>query len=111
MKDEHHPTPRDTRWGYITSTLEKTDWDIRKASVLLNVSERFLRNEIRKMGRGEVRGPERRGKKLSKRKTIWKIYSQATRLSMPYGWERCLLSNPLLAAFHYGRKPFKKSLK
>jgi len=36
--------------GRPLSTLERTGWDVGKASIILKVSEQFLKGEIRKMG-------------------------------------------------------------
>jgi hypothetical protein len=58
MKDAVYPSLRETRWAHIISTLEKTRWDIKEASILLRVSERYLRNEIRKMGRRGTKSGE-----------------------------------------------------
>jgi len=50
MTDRAHLTLREARRQYILSILDRTGWDVRKASALLKVSERFLKGEIRKMG-------------------------------------------------------------
>ncbi|OPY64580.1 MAG: hypothetical protein A4E57_03492 [Syntrophorhabdaceae bacterium PtaU1.Bin034] len=50
MSNRDYLTLRETRWRYILSTLERTGWDLKKASILLKVSERFLKNELKRMG-------------------------------------------------------------
>lgn len=55
MSDRHYPTLRETRRRHILSILERTGWDIKKASILLKVSERYVKNEIKKMAAGGIR--------------------------------------------------------
>lgn len=46
---ENIETLREVRRSHILKTLENAEWDFQKASVMLNVSENFLRNEVKKI--------------------------------------------------------------
>ncbi len=50
MASQQHFTLEETRWRHILSTLEKVGWNVKKASSLLKVSERFIRTELHKIG-------------------------------------------------------------
>ena len=43
-------TLKQIRKEHITQVIERTGWDIKKASRLLRVSESFLEKEIHKLG-------------------------------------------------------------
>jgi DNA-binding NtrC family response regulator len=60
MASRHHFTLEETRWRYILATLEKVGWDVKKASSLLKVSERFIRTELHKMGTANDRPGRKR---------------------------------------------------
>jgi DNA-binding NtrC family response regulator len=60
MVSQQHFTLEETRWRYILSTLEKVGWDVKKASSLLKVSERFIRTELQKMGTAKGRPGRKR---------------------------------------------------
>jgi transcriptional regulator of acetoin/glycerol metabolism len=38
------------RWAYIVIVLEANQWDIKRASAILNISENRLQREVRRMG-------------------------------------------------------------
>ncbi|MDD5007515.1 MAG: helix-turn-helix domain-containing protein [Syntrophorhabdaceae bacterium] len=47
-------TLRQIRKEHVLQILDHTNWDLKKASEMLKVSESFLRKEIRKIGQTET---------------------------------------------------------
>ncbi|MCX7966158.1 MAG: hypothetical protein N2596_06000 [Syntrophorhabdaceae bacterium] len=47
MKNKGFKTLNEIKREHIIKVLDATEWDIKKASAILNVSESFLKKEIR----------------------------------------------------------------
>jgi len=50
MEAKQYLTLKEVRRRYILITLARTGWDVKTASALLKVTERYLAKEIKKLG-------------------------------------------------------------
>lgn len=58
MPQNKHVTLKQIRREHILTTLDKTAWDLEKASKILDLSVKELRREIRKIGSDGMEMPD-----------------------------------------------------